>query len=157
MNINNLKIAGGEQQFILQVSFKYLCITSLLICFGVAAYFFYPKEKFTNEALFAKYYEEPNFPTRGSNAEVGLFYKAAYAMKEHNYQEAMKDFRLVLNECGFMHDHAQWYMMLCLLKTNSSEETIDAYLCDIIRKRGQYSSRATKILYCKSKQKEEND
>ncbi len=157
MNIENLKIEGSENYFSIRFNFKYLLITACVCIIASIAYYCYPINNYCNEELFAMYYQEPNMKARGSDTEAGMFFKAISSMKNHDYETAKIEFRKTLNERGQMHDHAQWYMMLCLLKTNSSEEMINAYLCDMVRNRGQYSKKATKILYHKSNQEKENE
>ena len=134
---------------------KFVLILIVFILSGSASYFYFNTRTYTNEELYDMYYHEPNVDdARGSDSEVGLFYKAISHIKTKEYHSAMTELRQVLNLNGRMHDHAQWYMTLCLLKTNADEDTINAYLCDIARKRGRYSKRATKILYQKSKQQD---
>lgn len=157
MNIKNQQITKGERQFSPQVNYKYLLLIILLFSIGGTTYLYFPSKEYSNEELFELYYQEPELNARGSKAEIGLFFKAMSHMHDHEYVAAKKELRETLNQCGAMHDHAQWYMMLCLLKTNSDEELINAYLCDIISHKRQYSKFATKILYYKSKQEKNSD
>lgn len=147
-----LLISLFQKKHIKKIISCLIIFTSISICYHYISY-----KTHTNEELYELYYEEPDILARGTDAEVGLFYKSISNIKAKEYQNAITHLRQLLDLNGRMHDHAQWYMVMCLLKTNADEDTINAYLCDIARKQGRYSKRAKKILYQKSTQQENNN
>jgi len=146
MNINNLNIDGGENSFTLRFNFKYTLITTLLIIVCAAAYQFYPRIDNSNEALFDSYYKEPHLTTRVSDAEAGAMFKGIALIKEEKYGNAISKFEEIIADRNFYSEAAQWYMLLCLLKTNATDSLITDKLCKIITDRETYSTPALEIL-----------
>lgn len=146
MNIRNLKIEGGDNHFTLRLNFKYSLLTALFIAVSTAAFLLYPRENFSNEALFDSYYEDPALTTRAGDSETGAMYIAIALIKEEHYSDAIEKFNEILAQRRFYSESAQWYLCLCLLKTNADEEIITEHLCKIITNKGKYSDLALEIL-----------
>jgi len=136
----------GENFFMLRPNFKYTLITSLLIMACTAIYQFYPRENFSDEALFDQYYEAPALSTRAGCMETGCMFKAIALIKEEKYDLAIEKLEEIINERNFYSESAKWYQCLCLLKTNADDSVISDQLCIIITDKRKYSSPALEIL-----------
>ena len=146
MNITKLKIERGESTFRLRSNFKYTLITSLLIMACTAIYQFYPRENFSDEALFDQYYKDPALSTRAGCMETGCMFKAIALIKEEKYDLAIEKLEEIINERNFYSESAKWYQCLCLLKTNADNTVISDHLCIIITDKRKYSALALEIL-----------
>lgn len=146
MNTNNIKLDRGENLFMLRPNFKYILITSLLIMACTAICQFYPRENFSDEALFDQYYKDPALSTRAGCMETGCMFKAIALIKEEKYELAIEKFEEIINERNFYSESAKWYQCLCLLKTNADNTVISDHLCIIITDKRKYSSPALEIL-----------
>jgi len=103
----------------------------------------------SNEEIFEDYYSTPIIISRGSNTEVGLLMKGHYFIQEHEFAQAINEFRKVAESKGVLSDHGQWYLCLCMIKTNASEKSILELLCEIIKSSDEFSDRALEILSIK--------
>jgi hypothetical protein len=155
MNIRNLKIEGGANYFMLRLNLKYSLLTALFIAVCTAAFIFYPTDNFSNEALFSSYYEDFSLTTRAGDTETGAMCKAITLIKDEHYSDAIEKFNEILKQKNFYTESAQWYLTLCLLKTNADEEKITERLCKIITDKGKYSAPALEILTKRYQHKQE--
>lgn len=103
----------------------------------------------SNDEIFEDYYKDPGMIIRGHDAEIGMLMKGHFYIQEREYHKAIVEFDKIVKHKGELFDQGQWYLCLCLIKTNSSEKDIHNLLCEIVKDSEQYSSLALEILSIK--------
>ncbi|PXX96877.1 hypothetical protein DF185_19755 [Marinifilum breve] len=153
MNVNNVKITGGEVFFTFQFNFKYLLFTALLILMAVTTYLLYPKGDYTNEALFKEYFADLHYNDRAGDDEIGAMVRAMQLIKDEHYHDAIQKLDEIYQDKKIYSSKAQWYKGLCLLKTNAEDDVIMQHFGRIIMEGGDFANLSLEILSKRNQQK----